>query len=337
MVKFHLMSKRGETGKFDQNPRSRGAATARTASFKFNYSAKRGYSEDFKFSRAIKQELVQTAHLKSTPKGRVPCAPKSRCNEAHCENTPPKHTQRTKKNPPKRCELRAIKILPQRRVENTAQFRYKDRCVEPKQYAQQAVNFINLAEQSLGYEFKFSRVMNRIAAQVRCARQSVAMNFKFNCAASYKFNQTARRMAAPKQRIWRFAEIPSQWHARRSTWQAEEILLGQHIRQTARIPQKRSLSCAAKILLFRHTQSAEIASAQIMKALLFRRIPRGEISRAENCENSAAMRRAASRRNFIEIARMTSHQIPAENHKIIAENCKILIERHKIPAERGAA
>ncbi len=331
MVKFHLMSKRGETGKFDQNPRSRGAATARTASFKFNYSAKRGYSEDFKFSRAIKQELVQTAHLKSTPKGRVPCAPKSRCNEAHCENTPPKHTQRTKKNPPKRCELRAIKILPQRRVENTAQFRYKDRCVEPKQYAQQAVNFINLAEQSLGYEFKFSRVMNRIAAQVRCARQSVAMNFKFNCAASYKFNQTARRMAAPKQRIWRFAEIPSQWHARRSMRQAAEISPRQYARQTARILQNRSLPRAAKILLPRYIRGVEIvrASAQTIKALLPRHMPQAEISRTESRKNSAAMRRAASRRNFIGAARMTSHQIPAESRKISNEN-------REIPAERGA-
>ena len=331
MVKFHLMSKRGETGKFDQNPRSRGAATARTASFKFNYSAKRGYSEDFKFSRAIKQELVQTAHLKSTPKGRVPCAPKSRCNEAHCENTPPKHTQRTKKNPPKRCELRAIKILPQRRVENTAQFRYKDRCVEPKQYAQQAVNFINLAEQSLGYEFKFSRVMNRIAAQVRCARQSVAMNFKFNCAASYKFNQTARRMAAPKQRIWRFAEIPSQWHARRSMRQAAEISPRQYARQTARILQNRSLPRAAKILLPRYIRGVEIvrASAQTIKALLPRHMPQAEISRTESRKNSAAMRRVASRRNFIGAARMTSHQIPAESRKISNEN-------REIPAERGA-
>ena len=331
MVKFHLMSKRGETGTFDQNPRSRGAATARTASFKFNYSAKRGYSEDFKFSRAIKQELVQTAHLKSTPKGRVPCAPKSRCNEAYCENTPPKHTQRTKKNPPKRCELRAIKILPQRRVENTAQFRYKDRCVEPKQYAQQAVNFINLAEQSLGYEFKFSRVMNRIAAQVRCARQSVAMNFKFNCAASYKFNQTARRMAAPKQRIWRFAEIPSQWHARRSMRQAAEISPRQCARQTARILQNRSLPRAAKILLPRYIRGVEIvrASAQTIKALLLRHTPQAEISRTENRKNSAAMRRAASRRNFIGAARMTSHQIPAESRKISNEN-------REIPAERGA-
>ena len=330
MVKFHLMSKRGETGKFDQNPRSRGAATARTASFKFNYSAKRGDSEDFKFSRAIKQELVQTAHLKSTPKGRVPCAPKSRCNEAHCENTPPKHTQRTKKNPPKRCELRAIKILPQRRVENTAQFRYKDRCVEPKQYAQQAVNFINLAEQSLGYEFKFSRVMNRIAAQVRCARQSVAMNFKFNCAASYKFNQTARRMAAPKQRIWRFAEIPSQWHARRSMRQAAEISPRQCARQTARILQNRSLPRAAKILLPRYIRGVEIvrASAQTIKVLP-RHMPQAEISRTENRKNSAAMRRAASRRNFIGAARMTSHQIPAESRKISNEN-------REIPAERGA-
>ena len=363
MVKFHRMSKRGETSKFDQNPRPRGTAKARTMSFKFNRSAKRGYGEDFKFSRAIKHELAQTAHLKSTPKGRVPCAAKSRCNEARCEDAPPRHTQRTQKNSPKRCELQAIKILPQRRMENTVKFRYKDRYGEPKRYAQQAVNFVNLAEQSSGYEFKFSRTMSRVAARVKCARQSIAINFKFNDAASYKFNQTARHMTAPKQRIWRFAEILSQWrawqtaeilpqryarqkikipsqqYARRSMRQAAEILPRQCGWRTARILQNRSLLRAAKILLLRHTQGVEIvrASAQTMKILLPRHTPEGEISRAENCENSAAMRQAASRRNFIEIARMTSHQIPAENHKIIAESCKILIERHKIPAERGAA
>ena len=163
--------------KFDQNPRPRGASKARTTSFKFSHSAKRGYGESFKFNRAIKHELAQTAHPKSTLKGRAPCAPKSRCNEARCEDAPPRNTQRTQKNPPKRCELRAIKILPQRRVENTAQFRYKNRCGEPKRYAQQAVNFINLAEQSLGYEFKFSRVMNRVDAQARCARQGSCDEF----------------------------------------------------------------------------------------------------------------------------------------------------------------
>lgn len=149
------------------------------------------------------------------------------------------------------------------------------------------------------------------------------MNFKFCGAASYKFNQTVRHTIAPKQRIWRFAEISS----RRRAW------------QTTRIPRNRSLSRAAKILLLWHTQGAEIAkaSAQNIKILLPRHTPQAKISRAENCENSAAMRQAASRRNFIEAARMTSHQIPAENHKIIAESCKILIERHKIPAERGAA
>ncbi len=171
------MSKRGETSKFDQNPRPRRAAKVRTTSFKFSCSAKRGYGEGFKFSRTIKHELAQTAHPKSTPKGRVPCAPKSRCNEARCENTPPRNTQRTQKNPPKRCELQAIKILPQRRMENTAQFRYKNRCGEPKRYAQQAVNFINLAEQSLRYEFKFSRAMNRVDAQARCARQGSCDEF----------------------------------------------------------------------------------------------------------------------------------------------------------------
>nr|WP_314167179.1 hypothetical protein [uncultured Campylobacter sp.] len=362
IAEFHRISKRGETSKFDQNPRPHRAATARTTSFKFSRSAKRGYSEGFKFSRAIKHELAQTAHLKSTPKGRVPCAPKSRCNEACCEDAPPRHTQQTQKNPPKRCELRAIKILLQRRMEDTVKFRYKDRCGELKCYAQQAVNFINLTEQSLGYEFKFSRAMNRVNAQAGCTRQGVAMNFKFNCAASYKFNQTVRHAIALKQRIWRFAKIPSQWrawqtaeilpqryvqqkikipsqqYARRNMRQTAEISPEQYIRQTTRILQKRSLPRAAKILLLRHIHGAEITSAQTIKILLLRRIPRGEISRAENCENSAAVQQAASRRNFIEIARMTSHQIPAENNKTLADSHKIPNEsRRTILAKRGAA
>lgn len=165
------MSKRGETSKFDQNPRPRGAARARTTSFKFGRSAKRGYSEGFKFSSATKHELAQTAHLKSTPKWRVPYAPKSRYNEARCEDAPPRHTQRTEKNPPKRGKSRAIKILSQRRAEDTAKFRYQDRCGELKQYAQRAANFIFSAEQSLGYEFKFSRAMNRVAAQAFTIRR----------------------------------------------------------------------------------------------------------------------------------------------------------------------
>ncbi|WP_297964903.1 hypothetical protein [uncultured Campylobacter sp.] len=364
MVKFHLMSKRGETSKFDQNPRPRGAAKTRTMRFKFSRSAKLRYNEYFKFSRAIKYELVQTAHLKSTPKGRAPYASKSRCNEACCENAPPRHTQRTQKNPPKQCELRAIKILPQRRVENTAQFRYKDRCDELKCYAQRAANFIFSAEQSLGYEFKFSRAMNQVAYQAKCIRQGVAINFKFNCAASYKFNQTARHIAASKQYIWRFAEIssqrrtqqiseissrlyaqqkikiPSLQYARRSTRQAEEISPGQHIRQTIRIPQKHSLLRAAKIPSFRHMHGAEIAkaSAQTIKALLLRHTPQTEISRTENCENSAAMQQAVSRRNFIEISRMMSHQIPAENNKTLADSRTILNESCcETPVERGAA
>lgn len=359
MVKFHLMSKRGETSKFDQNPRLRGAARARTTSFKFSRSAKRGYNEGFKFSRATKHELAQTAHLKSTPKGRAPCAPKSRCNEARCENTPPRHTQRTQKNPPKRCELRAIKILPQRRAENTVKFRYKDRCSELKRYARQAVNFINLADRGFRYEFKFGCAINRVAA--RHAWQGGCDEFKFNDAASYKFNQTARRMAAPKQRIRRFAKIPSQrraWqtaeilpqryarqkieipslqYARRSTRQAEEISPGQYMPRTARILQDHSLPHAAKILLLRHMHGAEIASAQTIKALLLRHTLQAEISRAENRKNSAAMQRATSRRNFIEIARMTSHQIPAESCKISAKSRKISNENRKISAERGAA
>ena len=336
----------------------------RMTSFKFNYSAKRGYSESFKFSCAIKHELSQTAHLKNTPKGRTPYAPKSRCNEARCENAPPRHTQRTQKNHPKRCKLRAIKILPQRCVENTAQFRYKDRCGELKCYVQQAVNFINLAEQSFRYEFKFGRTINRVAARVRCARQGVAINFKFNDAASYKFNQRARHMAASKQRIWRFAEIssqrrawqteeilpqryarqkieiPSQWHARRSMRQAAEISPRQCARRTARIPQKCSLPRAAKIPLLWHTQGAEIAkaSAQTMKTLLLRYTPQAEISRAENRKNSAAMRRAASRRNFTEIARLMRHQISAENNKTLADSRTILNESCcEISDERGAA
>ena len=363
MVKFYRTSNRGETSKFDQNPRPRGAAKAQTASFKFSRSAKSGYGEDFKFSRAIKHELSQTAHPKSTPKGRVPCAAKSRCNEARCENTPLRHTQRTKKNPPKRCELRAIKILPQRRAENTTQFRYKDRCGELKCYAQRAVNFINLAEQSLGYEFKFSRAMNRAAAQARYARQSVAMNFKFNDAASYKFNQRARHMAASKQRIWCSAEIPSQ----RRAWQTAEILLQRYVRQKIEIPsqqyarrsmrqaaeisprqcarqtviilQNRSLPRDAKFLLLRHMQGAEIAkaSAQNIKILLPRHMLQAEISRTENRKNFIAVQQAASRRNFIEIARMMSHQIPAENYKILAKSRKISNENREISAERGAA
>jgi len=162
------MRKRGETSKFDQNLRLHGASKARTTSFEFSLYTKLRYGENFKFSRAIKYRLDQTAHLKSMPKERAPYAPKSRCNEARCENTLPRHTQRTEKNPPKRCESRAIKILPQQYI---VKFRYKDRCGEPKCYAQRATNFIISAEQSLGYEFKFSRAMNRIAAWVRCTRQ----------------------------------------------------------------------------------------------------------------------------------------------------------------------
>ena len=334
----------------------------RTTNFKFSRSAKRGYNEGFKFSSATKHGLSQTAHLKNTPKGRAPYASKSRCNEARCENTPPRHTQRTQKNHPKRCELRAIKILPQRRLENTAQFCYKDRRGELKCYARQAVNFINLAEQSLGYEFKFSRAMNRVAAQARCTRQGVAMNFKFNDAASYKFNQTARHMAAPKQRIWRFTEIPSQrrvWqvaeilpqryvrqkikipsqqYARRSMRQAEEISPRQCARRTARILQNRSLPRVTKILLLRHIHGAEVASAQTTKALLLWRTPQAEISRATNRKNFIAVQQAASRRNFIEIARMTSHQIPAENNKTLAKSRTIPNESCRtISVERGAA
>ena len=256
IAEFHRTSKRGETSKFDQNPRLRGAARARTMSFKFNRSAKRGYGEDFKFSRA----------------------------------------------------------------------------------------------------------MNRAAAWVRCARRGVAMNFKFNDAASYKFNQTVRHAIALKQRIWRFAKIPSQWrawqvaeilpqryvqqkieapsqqYARRSMRQAAEISPRQYMPRTARILQDHSLPHAAKISLLRHIHGAKIASAQTMKALLLRRTPQAEISRAENRKNSATMQRAASRRNFIEIARMMSHQIPAENNKTLADSHKISNERRRtILAKRGAA
>jgi len=169
-------------------------------------------------------------------------------------------------------------------------------------------------------------------------------------------------MAAPKQRIWHFAKIPSQrraWqtaeilpqryvqqkikipsqqYARQSMRKAAEILLGQYIRLTGKILKKRSLLRAAKILLLRHTQGAEIASTQIMKALLFRHVPQGEISRAENRKNSAAVQQAASRRNFIEIARMINHKIPAENNKTLAESRKISNKScREIPAERGTA
>ena len=182
------------------------------------------------------------------------------------------------------------------------------------------------------------------------------MNFKFCGAASYKFNQTARHMAAPKHCIWRFAEIssrrrawqvaeilpqryvrqkieiPSLQYARRSTRQAEEISPGQHIRQTIRIPQKHSLLRAAKIPSFRHMHGAEIAkaSAQNMKILLPRHTPQAEISRAENRKNFIAVQQAASRRNFIEISRMMSHQIPAESREISNES-------RETTAERGAA
>ena len=190
------------------------------------------------------------------------------------------------------------------------------------------------------------------------------MNFKFNCAVSYKFNQTVRHTIAPKQRIRRFAEIlsqwrawqtaeilpqryvrqkikiPSQWHARRSMRQAAEISPRQYMPRTARILQDHSLPHAAKISLLRHTRGAEIAKAfaQNIKILLPRHTPQTEISRAENCENSAAMQQAASRKNFIEIARMINHKIPAENNKTLAESRKISNKIcHKISAERGAA
>lgn len=188
------------------------------------------------------------------------------------------------------------------------------------------------------------------------------MNFKFNAAASYKINQMARHMAAPKQPIWRFAEIssrrrawqteeilpqryvrqkieiPSQQYARRSMQQTAEISPRQCARRTARILQNRSLPRAAKILLLRHTQGAEIASTQTIKALLLRHTPQSEISRTENRRNFNAMRRAAGRRNFIEIARMMSHQIPAENNKTLAKSRTIPNESCRtISAERGAA
>lgn len=188
------------------------------------------------------------------------------------------------------------------------------------------------------------------------------MNFKFNDAASYKFNQTARYTIVPKQRIWHFAEISSRWcarqtaeialqryvqqnieissqqYARRNMRQAAEISPRQHMPRTARILQDHSLPRAAKILLLRHMHGAEIASAQTMKVLLFRHMPQAEILRAENRENFNAMRRAASRRNFIEIARMINHKIHAENNKTLADSRTILNESCcEIPAERGAA
>lgn len=188
------------------------------------------------------------------------------------------------------------------------------------------------------------------------------MNFKFNCVASYKFNQTARRMAASKQRVWRFAEIlsqrrawqtaeilpqryvrqkikiPSQQYARRSMRKAAEILPRQCGWRTARILQNRSLPRVSKILLLRHMHGAEIASAQTMKALLLRHTPQAEISRITNRKNFNATQRVASRRNFIEIARMMNHKIPAENSTISAESRKISNKScREIPAERGTA
>lgn len=188
------------------------------------------------------------------------------------------------------------------------------------------------------------------------------MNFKFNDAASYKFNQTVRHTIGPKQRIWRFAEISSrrrawqateiilrryvrqkieirsQQYAQRSMRQAAEISPRQYARQTARILQDRSLPRVAKILLLRHMHGAEIASAQTMKALLLRHTPQAEISRITNRKNFNATQRVASRRNFIEIARMMNHKIPAENSTISAESRKISNKScREIPAERGAA
>jgi len=188
------------------------------------------------------------------------------------------------------------------------------------------------------------------------------MNFKFCGAASYKFNQTARHMAAPKQCIWRSAEIfsrrrvwqtaeilpqryvwqkveiPSQQYARRNMRQAAEISPRQHMPRTAGILQDHSLPRVAKILLLRYMHGAEIVSAQTMKALLLRHTPQAEISRAENCKNFNATQRATSRRNFIEIARMMNHQIPAENNKTLAESRKISNKScREISAERGAA
>lgn len=167
-------------------------------------------------------------------------------------------------------------------------------------------------------------------------------------------------MAAPKQCIWRSAEISSrrrawqtaeilpqryvrqkieilsQQYARRSMRQAMEISPRQYAQQATRIPQNCSLPRAAKILLLRYIHGAEIASAQTMKILLFRHVTQAEILRAENRKNFNAMRRATSRRNFIEIARMMNHQIPAENNKTLADSRTILNEScRKISAERG--
>lgn len=183
------------------------------------------------------------------------------------------------------------------------------------------------------------------------------MNFKFCGAASYKFNHTVRHAIAPKQRIWHFVEISSrrrarqtaeilpqlyvrknieilsQQYARRSMRQAAEILPRQYAQQATRIPQNCSLPRVTKILLLRHMHGAEIASTQTMKAL-----PQAEISRTTNRKNSTATQRAASRKNFIEIARMMSHQIPAENNKTLAKSHKIPNESCRtISDERGAA
>lgn len=165
------MRKRGETSKFDQNSGLQGTAKARMTSFEFSLYTKLRYGENFKFSRAIEYKLSQMAYLESTPKGRAPYAPKSRCNEAHCENTLPRHTQRTEKNPPKRGGL--LKIL-QQHAKNAVKPSYKDGCCEPKRYVRRAINFINLAEKGLGCEFKISLAMNRAAVRTRYARQATA-------------------------------------------------------------------------------------------------------------------------------------------------------------------
>lgn len=218
IVKFHRMSKRGETSKFDQNLRSHEASKARTTSFKFSRSAKLRYGEEFKFSRAIEYRLDQTAHLKSTPKGRAPYAPKSRCNEARCENAPLRHTQRTEKNPPKRGEL--LKIL-QQHAKNAVKPSYKDGCCEPKRYVRRAINFINLAEKDLGCEFKISLAMNRAAVRTRYAQQATAAhrvifeNVVFARAANVKILSKLRAVGRrhdgkPKRHVRRDADLARQ-------------------------------------------------------------------------------------------------------------------------------
>lgn len=190
------------------------------------------------------------------------------------------------------------------------------------------------------------------------------MNFNFCGAMSYKFNLVARHKIAPEQCIHGFteissrqqaglalkilsqrctrrtAEIPPRQYAQRSMWQTAAARAAKHKKfiVTHATNGKNSVKMSLIMRYENFTTSAHTANRNIMCNKL--RNSTATICAASYGNSAAkmhAVKHAASCRNFIEIARMTSHQIPTENHKIIAESCKILIERHKIPAERGAA